>query len=46
MNRPFRAVLLSAALFFLLPISAGASELLIPVGSLIGLQLLRDRHGN
>jgi len=42
MNRPFRAVLLSAALFFLLPISAGASELLIPVGSLIGLQLLDD----
>ena len=42
MNRSLRAVIISAALFFLLPVSAEAAQSLIPVGALIGLQLQDD----
>lgn len=42
MNRLFRSAAAAAVLFFLLPISAGAAELLIPVGAVIGLQLQDD----
>lgn len=42
MNRLFRSALLSAVLFFLLPCSARAAQQLIPVGTVIGLQLLDD----
>lgn len=42
MKRFFRTAALAAALFILLPVSAGAAELLIPVGAVIGLQLQDD----
>ncbi len=42
MKRSLRSAVCAAALFFLLPVSAGAAELLIPVGAVIGLQLQDD----
>ena len=42
MNRSLRAAIFAAAIFFLLPVSAAAAETLIPVGSLIGIQLQDD----
>jgi len=42
MKRNFRSTALAVALLFLLPVSAGAAELLIPVGTVIGLQLQDD----
>lgn len=42
MKRLLSSLALSAALVFLLPLQAGAAELLIPVGRIIGLQLKND----
>lgn len=42
MNRPFRTAAMLAVLLILLPLSAAAAQTLIPVGSLIGLQLCDD----
>lgn len=42
MRRFFRTAAVTAALFFLLPATARAAELLVPVGAVIGLQLQDD----
>ena len=42
MKRLLRSTVFAVVLFFLLPLSAGAAELLIPVGAVIGLQLQDD----